>query len=306
MDAVTPKVSIGVPVFNAESFLEEALQSLLGQDFEDLEIIISDNGSTDRTEQICREAAASDARVRYLRSEVNHGLAWNHNSVLAAARGEYFKWAAYDDKHAPEFVSRCLDVLESDPAVVLVFSRTVDIDDDGVVFKKWPSLAKATADRPSERFRDAILNLRECFEIYGLMRVDALRSTPGHGAYPSADQVLLAEMALHGRFHELDEVLFFHREHPGRSMSAFASARDRVEFFQPGKAGKLTFPRFRIVYELLLATGRPQLSTQERWAARRAMLPYLRRWWKVLLRSIPGAFVHSYRYRRSQRLRESP
>src|SRR3954466_4130607 len=97
MSTDIPRVSIGLPVFNGEKYLPEALDSLVSQDFEDLEIILSDNGSTDSTQNICREFAAKDPRIRYHRNQTNIGASKNYNRVLELARGEYFKWASHDD-----------------------------------------------------------------------------------------------------------------------------------------------------------------------------------------------------------------
>ena len=80
-----PRVSIGLPVYNGEVYLSGALDTLLGQTFTDLELIISDNASTDRTPEICRSYAARDHRVRYIRHEVNRGVPWNHNFALGQA-----------------------------------------------------------------------------------------------------------------------------------------------------------------------------------------------------------------------------
>jgi glycosyltransferase involved in cell wall biosynthesis len=126
-----PRVTIGVPVFNGESFLAETLDSLLNQTFSDFEVVISDNASTDRTEEICRAYTARDPRVRYCREVVNRGAAWNHNRVFELARGEYFKWNSADDLCAPEFLARCVAALDRDSAAVTAVSETVEIDERG-------------------------------------------------------------------------------------------------------------------------------------------------------------------------------
>src|SRR5436190_12174806 len=92
-----PIVSIGLPVFNGERYLRQALDSLLGQDFQDFELIISDNASTDRTAEICRAYVAKDRRIRYYRNESNIGSAPNYRRVFELARGEFFKWCSHDD-----------------------------------------------------------------------------------------------------------------------------------------------------------------------------------------------------------------
>ena len=92
-----PRVSIGLPVYNGQEFLEETLHSILNQTFNDFELIICDNASTDRTAEICRSFAKRDRRIRYYRNEINLGAAKNFNGVFFLARGEYLKWSDNDD-----------------------------------------------------------------------------------------------------------------------------------------------------------------------------------------------------------------
>src|SRR5215212_2547350 len=106
-----PQVSLGVPVYNGEKYLAEALESLLQQDYADFEIIISDNASTDGTEEICRNFAGRDKRIRYYRNETNIGASPNYNRTFELARGRYFKWCAHDDVCLPAFVRRAAEVL---------------------------------------------------------------------------------------------------------------------------------------------------------------------------------------------------
>jgi len=110
----SPKVSIGMPVYNGEAFIREALDSLLAQTFTDFELIISDNASTDGTEAICREYAAKDARIRYVRQAENRGGIPNFQFVLDEAVGEYFMWAAADDVWLPNFIQHCRLLLDED------------------------------------------------------------------------------------------------------------------------------------------------------------------------------------------------
>lgn len=122
-----PQLTIGLPVYNGQKYVRQAIESILAQTYRDFELIISDNASTDRTEEICREFL-KDPRVRYYRSKKNNGGAWNWNRVFELSSGLYFKWAAHDDTHAPEFVERCIHELEKDPAIVLCHSKDAIID----------------------------------------------------------------------------------------------------------------------------------------------------------------------------------
>src|SRR6185436_20983418 len=123
MSASAPLVSIGIPVYNGENYLESALTRLLEQDFEDFELIVTDNASTDRTEEICRAFEQRDSRVRYFRNPVNIGLAANHNRTIELARGKYFKWAAHDDDFPKEMLTGFVRAIEeASPAVSMVYS----------------------------------------------------------------------------------------------------------------------------------------------------------------------------------------
>jgi glycosyltransferase involved in cell wall biosynthesis len=110
-----PAVSIGLPVYNGEEKIREVIEALLSQDFDGFELIISDNCSTDRTEQICREFANKDTRIKYIRQETNIGPEMNFKFVFDQARGEYFMWAAADDMRTPGFIGKCVDILRNKP-----------------------------------------------------------------------------------------------------------------------------------------------------------------------------------------------
>jgi glycosyltransferase involved in cell wall biosynthesis len=227
-----PKVSIGVPVYNGERYLEAALRSLVEQTFDDFELIICDNASTDQTADICRDIAAVDSRVRYYRNPKNIGANPNFNRTLELATGEYFRWAAYDDLCEPAYLERCVAALESDPAAALAHSRTAIIDDEGHRIDTDPA-ALATrgltvqqiqdpprhlsADCAVTRYADILLRTKWCFEIFSLFRTPALRLTGGMGDFYGTDKVLLATMALQGKFIEVEEELFLRRHHAGQS-----------------------------------------------------------------------------------------
>ncbi len=117
-----PRVSIGMPVYNGGPFLSEAIDSLLAQTFTNFELIISDNASTDDTEQVCLDYAHLDSRIRYIRLADNIGAPNNFFYVRDQAVGEYFMWAAHDDRWKPNCLAFWVDVLDSDPSVGLVFS----------------------------------------------------------------------------------------------------------------------------------------------------------------------------------------
>ena len=105
---MNPLLSIGMPVYNGQNYIKEAVNSILRQTFKDFELIISDNGSSDGTQKICEECAHKDKRIKYIRHEHNRGASWNFNYVAGLASGKYFKWAGHDDNLDPEFLKECV------------------------------------------------------------------------------------------------------------------------------------------------------------------------------------------------------
>lgn len=244
----TPRVSIGVPVYNGARFLAAALEALVGQTYEDIEIVISDNGSTDGTEKICRDLAARDMRVRYIRHDANRGAAFNFSNLVHETSGVYFKWAAHDDLLAPTFVEQCVQVLDGSPErVCLVYPRTRIIDENGEFVREYDDKLDLRDETPHDRLRRLVLNLVLCNAMFGLIRRSALERTRLLASFPSSDYVLLAELALLGEFWEIPESLFFRREHSGMSRRANQTAADVANFFEPGsgsdKSGKAKFVR---------------------------------------------------------------
>ena len=126
-----PRVTIGLPVYNGEQYLVQALDALLAQTYTDFALIISDNASTDRTQEICLAYAAKDARIQYYRNPINIGSAKNFNHVFALSASEYFMWAAHDDYMAPKLVAKCVDVLDRDPTILLCHAWVKIIDEQG-------------------------------------------------------------------------------------------------------------------------------------------------------------------------------
>lgn len=106
------RLSIGIPVYNGEASLEQALKSISSQSFRDYEVIISDNASTDNTAQICQEMAAINPRIKYFRQENNIGAVANFKFVLDKAVGEYFHWLAADDTRSDNFLELNVNFLD--------------------------------------------------------------------------------------------------------------------------------------------------------------------------------------------------
>ena len=222
MSAREPIVSIGVPVYNGEDYLAAALDSILSQSFQDFELIICDNASTDATEAICREFANKDARVRYHRQPHNLGAAPNYNDVYHRSRGKYFKWCAHDDLLEPTFVERCVEALETRPECPVAYTMFSRIDATNDVIEEGASHPALSAGAPQVRADVAIRPYKEGgasdSPIFGVIRRAALDRTRLHGSYTGSDRTLVLELALQGPFYEVPERLFLNREHPSRSI----------------------------------------------------------------------------------------
>lgn len=287
-----PSVTIGIPVYNGEAFVEQAIRSVLAQVDVDLELIISDNGSTDRTEAICREAIRGDDRATYVRCQENRGAAWNFNRVVDLASGTYFKWAAHDDVLAPTFLRRCVEVLEEQPLVALSYTMASLINDQGTAVDQYRPLRYAMAPTPEVRGRDVLSNPSACYECFGVMRLEQLRRTGLIGSFASSDRVLLFEIALQGQFQEVPEVLFHHRQHTSRSVHSFNGARAREAWFDPSRGGRVTLPRWRLLVEYARAVGRAPLGARERLAVMATLGPWVGTRVRPLLRDLAAWVWH--------------
>src|SRR6266699_1696184 len=143
-----PLVSLGLPVYNGEQFLVACLDSLINQTYPRLEIVISDNASTDATQRICEEYARRDRRILYVRADHNGGSVWNHRRVLELSAGTLFRWCGADDIIAPEFIQACVEMLLAQPDAVLAFPQTVLIDAEGREFGRTVDLLPVESEDP--------------------------------------------------------------------------------------------------------------------------------------------------------------
>jgi len=275
------RVSVGLPVYNGEHFLAAAIDSVLAQTFQDFEIVISDNASSDSTQKICLEYAAADPRVKYHRNDQNIGGVKNFNRVFELSSAELFMWFADDDVIAPTYLEKCIAVLDRDPSVILSFSSFGDIDAEGKLIDTRRSSLVMDAPDPVSRFRHAIRMEHLCEPWCAVTRTEVLRKTPLYGIFADYDRVLLAELGLHGRFYEVPEFLFFHREHEHRSINLYPGRYERMAWIDPKRVGKVTLPHLRQFREYLAAIGRARLPLGQKLKCYGAMSGWF---WKNLSR----------------------
>ncbi len=250
-----PAVSIGLPVYNGARFISKAIDSVLAQEFEDFELIIVDNASTDETVEICAGYADRDQRIRLVQNEVNVGAAPNFNKAFHLARARYFKWLAHDDWIEPAYLGQCFEVLESRPDVALCHSRTRIFSEDGQFEQDYSDDLDGENEHPRKRFMSVLNDMGRVFPVFGLMRTENLHRSVLMGVNPRADHVFVAEMALMGKFCLLPEYL-----NANRTTVSARSVRDQRSWWDAAKDSNYK-PTFTLMFlSHLTAIRRSRLS----------------------------------------------
>ena len=268
----SPRLTVGLPVYNGENFLAESIEALLGQKYEDFELIISDNASTDSTAEICERYLKEDSRVRYFRQPRNIGCAPNHNFLVEQARGELFKWASNDDLYARDLLERCVAALDDDPGIVLAHSWTAMIDSSSTVTEKVEyGLDTASPSAPA-RFRSMLFD-DGGDDDGGVMRISMLRKIAPLDSYQHSDRTNVAEMSLWGRFYQVLEWLYFRRDHSDRALRANPTVRSWCTNLDPRRADRFRHPLIRLygeyIWGYISAIQRAPLSPADRRACYR-------------------------------------
>ncbi|NND71962.1 MAG: glycosyltransferase family 2 protein [Rhodothermales bacterium] len=267
----SPRVTIGLPVYNGEAFVGRAIDSILGQSFGELELIITDNCSTDATESICRSYESTDPRVRYIRNSENIGVIANFNKVFEIATGEYFKWAASDDICHPEMIQHLVGALDDNPTAVMAVPQAR-------IFENHPENVYAGVEEgksaivnqnsvvdydmrlfsvnPMDRFRAVLQTDHPGTVIYSLIRSSALRETGLHQVEGS-DRLLLSELALKGEYVLVDRQLFFRRIH---DMNIDRSRREYVAMVHGEDHPGLLTPPWRWPFNYIRTILKSRLS----------------------------------------------
>lgn len=207
-----PAVSLLMPAYGNAQFIDESIRSLLAQEHSDFELLISDDVSPDETGDICSRHVDQDARVDYIRQPKNLGSVDNFDYLLKKARGRYVAWTTDHDLWDPKWLERCVGLLDVEPSVAIVQSRTKLISDHGSERGLAPDQFDTRRMTAADRYRSVIRDLSWLNIFHGVMRRDAMLSA---GPYPrmlSGDNLLLANLALHWEFAHIPEPLFIRRE----------------------------------------------------------------------------------------------
>lgn len=205
-----PLVTIGFPVRNGAGATVGVVRSVLAQDHSDLELLISDNASTDDTEAICRALAREDERIVYVRRPENIGLVPNFMATIAEARGQYFRWIGASDHIEPSYVSRCLEPFAADAGLVLVSTQLdYELPDGAVESAVYQGTALGEPD-PAVRFAELLRLLGAGYALldplYSMVRRTVVAALPFRRIL-RGDEVYAARMALAGRWAHVPEVL---------------------------------------------------------------------------------------------------
>ena len=273
-----PLVSLGLPVYNGEDFLADALESVAVQTLSDYQLIICDNASTDATEDICRRYAAGDTRIQYIRNSVNLGAGPNLNLTFKYATGRYFKWVSHDDTMMPDYLEKMVARLEANSDAALCHSlvklidaagQTLDIHDSG--------LKGADSESASVRFKTMTMTPHQCLELDGVARTDVLANTSLVPSFAAGDRALLCEIALLGPILQVREPLFMTREHPGRFRRAAKSPEERLAFYDTSRVGQKSVSTLELYRDYWRMVGLHLSDTGQRFKCRAHLL----QWWFV-------------------------
>lgn len=265
MSETLPLVSAGIPVYHGENFLDETLAALRAQDYPNLEIVVCDNASTDRTADIVRKHAAEDPRVHLIVNEANIGAAPNYNKVFQVSRGEYFAWNAHDDLSSPGFFRNGVAALQAHRDAVVALPLSIRVDLGGNLLEEFEIPPGIHSSRPHTRFRAAARAHPESI-VFGLFRSDAIGRTRLHGSFAGSDRNFVAELMLQGRAVMAPESEFYLREHPGRSVRTFhRTGKNRFThmrdaWYAPERKNRMVFPNWRRLREYISSVTRTKLG----------------------------------------------
>jgi glycosyltransferase involved in cell wall biosynthesis len=260
-----PKVVVGLPVYNGQKYIGAAIESHLSQSFPDFTLVISDNGSTDGTPDICADYARRDGRVRYFRSEQNRGILWNHRRVMDAIANpnQYFRWAGADDILEPGLLSGMVEILDSRPEVVGVMPATKNIDDKGAIIGAMGRTLDLQLNDVVERARKILVANYQHVIAYGLLRAGALRTMRTQPDYIGWDPIFIWELALRGQIFQLENVALLRRFHQG-SISRVKTAKEMRKWVEPNSKAGMSLPHWTWAYERARVVLAVPLSLRER------------------------------------------
>lgn len=286
-----PVLSLSLPVYNSERYLAETLDNVLESEFTDWHLLICDNASTDGTDVVAKQYCAKDPRISYMRHDENIGAARNHNAGVAAATGEFHAWVQWDNLYDRSYFRRCIEALRAEPHYSCVYGSVQDIDGDGTRLQVWREDLRDGDSDVVVRFRDLTENDHMVFQFFGVVRTDVLRRTSMHASFDSADRLFAVQLALQGPIKRLDDVLFFHREHPHRMMNNAPSARSVYPVLDPVWIGRVPFPVLNIGRQYVVAALHAPIGPRDKLRCALAMRGWLRTNWLRCVKTVGRGLI---------------
>ncbi len=276
MNNALPLVSIGLPCYNEEKFLEQTLNSLLEQDYENIEITISDNASTDSTPTVCNEYRDKfPQKIKYNRNENNIGALINFKKVFELSKGDFFMWAGAHDLYSKNYIASSVKIMQSNQNVVVVYPLTVWIDYNGNKLEKVSGFIDTRGNNAVARFNQVLWANQHA--LYGLMRPNALKKLGLNRQSIASGAVLLGELSLLGDFAYSPHAIWYRRESRETETSKQRISRYNKTLYTSKNYGNRFLPHWRIPFEFLSAIWKSPLSFRKKV--------------ELTLSGIPGAFV---------------
>jgi len=217
-----PLVSVGIPTYNRAPLLRRAIESVLDQDYDHIELIISDNASTDDTQALCEEFCRRDSRVQYYRQPVNLGLTANFTAVFEHSSGQFYKWLADDDWIDQTYISHCVRELLQQPELAVVCGLTKWYSENQ--FRADGSKTNLLQHSGKARVLAFYRGVRSNEAVYGLMRRDILSAVPTMANVFGADWFVMASIAFKGKIKTIETTTNY-QAIGGASASAVKTAR---------------------------------------------------------------------------------
>lgn len=225
---IIPKVTIALPVYQGEEYLEQAIDSLLNQTYQDFQIIISNDASTDRTNQICEYYRSKSEKITYTVNEVNFGAQGNLLKILSKVESEYFVWASQDDYWDKNFLMRLVNKLEENQRLSLAFS-TIGLINKDMSMKELNFSGKWD---PNSLTQYELINalllpvnklnwLKTNLAVHGVVRTSAIKQAFDNLiGIAEHDRIYILFMIYRGCWSYVDEVLYFRRTFTGIHLRA--------------------------------------------------------------------------------------
>jgi hypothetical protein len=204
------------------------------------------------------------------------GASKNFNHLVPTVKTKYFKWAAHDDLHRPDYLATCVDVLERDDSVVIGHTGTRLMLADGQETGIESVLPDLDSADPSLRFSSMVIFPHLCTTVFGVFRTEVLQQTPLLEPYVGSDRVLLAEMAMRGKIVTVLKDLFLNRRHDQNSIFQYPDETERLAWFDPTQKERKSYPINRLAAEYLKAIERSGISNVDKRACRDVLVKWMR------------------------------